>query len=92
MNYLDSNKYIPCITRRREKCTACKNVLKVGTLTVRVDGALTVLYGQNKAAEQVFHFCAQKNCFTKVPIWCNVKIPVELRRHQDVSEDEVNQF
>ena len=74
------------------KCTGCKKVLEVGTLTVRVDGALTVPYGQNKAVEQVFYFCAQNSCFTKVPIWCNIKMPVELSRHEGVSQDEVNPF
>ena len=74
------------------KCTSCKKVLEVGTLTVRVDGALTVPYGQNKAVEQVFYFCAQNSCFTKVPIWCNIKMPVELSRHEGVSQDEVNPF
>ena len=73
------------------KCTGCKKVLEVGTLTVRVDGALTVPYGQRKAFKQVFYFSAQKKCLTKVPIWCNVKIPVVLSRHEDVSQGEVNQ-
>ena len=68
---------------RSAKCTGCKKILQVGTLAVRVNGALTVPYGKNKAVEQVFYFCAQKHCFTKVPIWCNVKMP---------SQDEVNQF
>ena len=58
------------ITRRREmqNAPAIKKVLEVGTLTVKVDGALTVPYGLNKAVEHVFYFCAQKSCFTKVPI------------------------
>ena len=66
--------------------------MEVGTLTVRADGALTVSGGENKAVEQIFYFCTQKSCFIKVPIWCNVKMPVELSRHEDVSQDEVNQF
>ena len=69
-----------------------KTVLEVEILTVRVDGALTVPYGQNKAVEQVFYLCAQKSCFTKVPIWYNVKMLFELSRHEDVSQDEVNPF
>ena len=78
--------------KRNSKSAGCKKVLEVGTLTVRVDGALTVPYGQNKAVEQVFYLCAQKSCFTKVPIWCNIKMPVELSRREDVSQDEVNPF
>ena len=54
--------------KRNAKCTSCKEVLEVGTLTVRVDGALTVPYGHNKAVELVFYFHAQKNCFMIVPI------------------------
>ena len=78
--------------KRNAKCTGCKNVLQVATLTVRVDGALTVPYGRNKAVKQIFYFCEQKSCFTKVPIWCNFKMPVELSCHEDVSQDEVNQL
>ena len=77
--------------KRNAKCTGCKKGLEVGTLTVRVDGALTVPYGQRKAFKQVFYFSAQKKCLTKVPIWCNVKILVVLSRHEDVSQGEVNQ-
>ena len=44
--------------KRNAKCTSCKEVLEVGTLTVRVDGTLTVPYGHNKAVEQVFYFPA----------------------------------
>ena len=77
--------------KRNAKCTGCKKGLEVRTLTVRVDGALTVPYGQRKAFKQVFCFSAQKKCLTKVPIWCNVKIPVVLSRHEDVSQGEVNQ-
>ena len=75
-----------------QNAPAIKKVLEVEILTVRVDGALTVPYGQNKAVEQVFYSCAQKSCFTNVPIWCNVKMPVELSYYEDVSQDEVNQF
>ena len=78
--------------KRNAKCTGCKNVAEVGTVTVRADDALTVPYGQNKAVEQIFYFCAQKSCFIKVPTWCNVKMPVKLSHHEDVSQDEVNQF
>ena len=93
MNYLDNNKHtLHHKVKRNAKCTGFKNFLQVATLTVSVDGALTVPYGQNKAVEQIFYFCAQKSCFTKVPIWCNFKMPVELSCHEDVSQDEVNQF
>ena len=43
--------------KRNAKCTGCKNVLQVATLAVRVDGALTVPYGRNKAVKQIFYFC-----------------------------------
>ena len=78
--------------KRNSKSAGCKKVLEVGTLTVRVDGALTVPYRQRKPFKQVFYFSAQKKCFTKVPTWCNVKIPVVLSRREDVSQGEVNQL
>ena len=78
--------------KRNSKSAGCKKVLEVGTLTVRVDGALTVPYGQRKPFKQVLYFSAQKKCFTKVPTWCNVKIPVVLSRREDVSQGEVNQL
>ena len=47
--------------KRNSKSAGCKKVLEVGTLTVRVDGALTVPYGQRKAFKQVFLFlCIKK--------------------------------
>ena len=47
--------------KRNAKCTGCKIVLEVGTLTVRVDSALTVPYGQNKAVKQIFLFLSTKS-------------------------------
>ena len=47
--------------KRNAKCTGFKTFLQVATLTVRVDGALTVPYGQNKAVEQIFYISVHKN-------------------------------
>jgi len=65
-------------------------------LALNVDGALTVPYGKSTAVQQLFHFCCMKECFAKLPKWCNVKIPkcfyAETGMAEDVVEETVEAF
>ena len=65
-------------SKRSAKCSWCKNVLKVGVLTVKVIGAISVPFGKTTTVEQVCFFCPKRHCFTKVPKWCNVKMPIQI--------------
>ena len=65
-------------SERGAKCSGCKNVLEVGVLAVKVSGTTSVPFGKRTAVKQVFYFCPERYCFTKVPKWCNVKMPVQI--------------
>ena len=76
---------------RSAKCSGCKNVLEVGMLAVKVIGAISVPFGKTTAVEQVFCFCSKRH-FTKVPKWCNVKMPIQIVAEEDISQAEIDKF
>ena len=79
-------------SKRSAKCSGCKNVLEVGVLAVKVIGAISVPFGKTTAVEQVFYFCPKRHCFTKVPKWCNVKMPIQIVAEEGISQAEIDKF
>ena len=67
-------------------------ILEIGKLSVKVNVALTVPYGKTNAVEQVFYFCANKQCFNKAPKWCNVMCPQEFTRGDGINQEDVDNF
>ena len=79
-------------SKRSAKCSGCKNVLEVGVLTVKVIVAISVPFGKTTAVEQVLYFCPKRHCFTKVPKWYNVKMPIQIVAEEDISQAEIDKF
>ena len=79
-------------SKRSTKCSGCKNILEVAVLAVKVNGAISVPFGKATAVEQVFYFCPKRQCFTKVPKWCNVKIPVQIVAGEGINQTDIDKF
>ena len=75
-------------SKRSAKCSGCKNVLEVGVLAVKVNGAISVPFGKATA----FYFCPKRHCFTKVPKWCNLKMAVQIISEKGINQVEVDKF
>ena len=62
---------------RSEKCIGrgCSNIFTAGPLRLKVKPALTVHPNRDKALEQRFYFCPQKQFLANPPHQSNVKDP-----------------
>ena len=76
---------------RSAKCSglSCKKILQRGTPCIKVDGALTVPYGKEVAMKQLFYFCATRECFTRPPVWSNIRPNVDIRGGETITEEEL---
>ena len=54
-------------SKRSAKCSGCKNVLKVGALAVKVNGAISARSGKATAVVQVFYFFLKDIVLPKSP-------------------------
>ena len=79
-------------SKRSAKRSGCKDVLEVGVLALKVIGAISASFGKTTAVEQVFYFCPKRHCFTKVPKWCNVKMPIQIVAEEGISQAEIDKF
>ena len=79
-------------SKKSAKCSGCKNVLEVGVLAVKVIVAISALFDKTIAVEQVFYFCPKRLCFTKVPKWCNVKMPIQIVAEEGSIQVEIDKF
>ena len=76
--------------KRSAGCTGsyCKAIFQIDDLSIKVDGAVTILYDRNYAVEQSFYFCPQRDCVAKPPVWTNIAYPTNLVGEQ-VPTDEL---
>ena len=65
---------------RTAKCkgNGCGNVLTVGSLCIKVDGAIVIPFETEAAVVLPMYFCARKECLMAPQPWCNVRYPLEV--------------
>ncbi|XP_066927735.1 uncharacterized protein [Clytia hemisphaerica] len=81
--------------KRTAKCSArqCQEILTVGKLALRVDGALSVIYERPEAVERKFYFCPKQNCVLQFPVWSNIRPPgntSELKFEDGVTLEDIS--
>ena len=69
-----------------------QKILQRGTRCIKVDGALTVPYGKDVAMKQLFYFCATRECFTRPPVWSNIRPNVDIRGGENITEGVLYNF
>ena len=57
---------------------------------VKVDGALSVLFGREYAVKKLFFFCPKRLCINRPPVWSNTFIthPLAIIKGDDIPDED----
>ena len=57
---------------------------------VKVDGALSILFGREYAVKKLFFFCPKRLCIIRPPVWSNTFIthPLAIIKGDDIPDED----